>query len=122
MEVTGWGVRLGGNGRLHSDTAAPPCFAASDEASPQCWGEIGSRKIPFSPKSTPFLPAPPPELGEAGRGLLRWRVGRFQRVWYHPHRTLPHWAGGGKMTPKAKDLLSIPIHRGGYPLWPLLLA
>ncbi|KXK57290.1 MAG: hypothetical protein UZ07_CHB004000756 [Chlorobi bacterium OLB7] len=30
------------------------------------------------------MPAPPPELGEAGRGLLRWRFSRLLRFQYHP--------------------------------------
>ena len=81
----------GESGRLHPDTAAPPCSAASAEASPQCWGENGFLFILFSLNLTPSLPAPLPELGEAGRGLLRWRSGRLHRPSITP--TEPSTAG-----------------------------
>ncbi|MCE7934631.1 MAG: hypothetical protein DYG96_08555 [Chlorobi bacterium CHB2] len=49
-------------------TTAPPCFAASGEASPQCWGEMGSRKIRGSLLFGSSSASPSPSIGGGGEG------------------------------------------------------
>ncbi len=63
----GGGVRLGRSGR-HGLAAAPPCFAASGCASPQCWGEVVSAMNGCSllPGSSPASPSP--SIGGGGEG------------------------------------------------------
>ena len=77
----GWGVRLSRVGRLRPAAALrPPASPQATKRSPPCWGKR-DRLLPLvSLNLTVLLPAPPPKLGEAGRGLLRWRVSRFPRL------------------------------------------